>query len=486
LLKSIAEELGGTTLEAFWANIAFMLTVTVVQPIHTSTSDVLGRKLPLYVAFFLFGVGSIIFAVAPSMPVVVLGRAVQGLGGGGIDVLNEIIVADITTLRERAFYIGLLSIPMALGTILGPVLGAVFSDFATWRWIGWINLPLIGVCVPLTVFFLRLKPMGDSLREQLARIDWAGMALFTVGAVLFTLPLSWAGAMYPWDSWRTIVPLVIGAVVLVVFVWYEGKPTEPMFPYRIFSNRTAASTLIGSFIHGMVLYTLLSYLPLFFQSAFLESPLQSAVSLIPFCAVLMSFTGIAAMGVEWTRRYRWEIWLGWIFLAVGVGLFALWGTTHNTAMIAGFQVVAGIGLGTLFTVPPIPMQASAARPEDQGLAVGILVAFRLFGALIGLAIAATAFSNQFAVSVAALGRLPAEVAILENPNEALGFIPYLREVEVHLPAEIMAGIQDAYAQALRAVFYILAAFGAVGFFASLFTRELAIESDEAGKQAFDA
>jgi hypothetical protein len=155
-------------------------------------------------------------------------------------------------------------------------------------------------------------------------------------------------------------------------------------------------------------------------------------------------------------------------------------------MIAGFQVVAGIGLGTLFTVPPIPMQASAARPEDQGLAVGILVAFRLFGALIGLAIAATAFSNQFAVSVAALGRLPAEVAILENPNEALGFIPYLREVEVHLPAEIMAGIQDAYAQALRAVFYILAAFGAVGFFASLFTRELAIESDEAGKQAFDA
>ena len=460
-----------------------MLTVTVVQPIYTSTSDVVGRKPPLYVAFFLFGLGSIIFAVAPSMPIVVLGRAVQGLGGGGIDVLNEVIVADITTLRERAFYIGLLSIPMALGTILGPVLGAVFSDFVTWRWIGWINLPLLGICLPLTIFFLRLKPMGDSLRGKLARIDWTGMGLFTTGAVLFTLPLSWAGAMYPWSSWRTIVPLVVGVAVLAVFVWYEGKPAEPMFPYRIFSNRTAASTLIGSFIHGMVLYTLLSYLPLFFQSAFLEAPLQSAISLIPFCAVLMSFTGIAAMGVEWTRRYRWEIWVGWILLTVGVGLFGLWGTEHNMAMIAGFQVVAGIGLGTLFTVPPIPMQASA-QPEDQGLAVGILVAFRLFGALIGLAIAATAFSSQFAVSIAALGQLPEQVAILQNPNEALGFIPYLREVD--LPAETMVGIQDAYAQALRVVFYILAAFGSVGFFASLFTRELAIESEEAGKQAFNA
>jgi MFS family permease len=301
--QSIAEELGGTTLEAFWANISFMLTVTVVQPIYTSTSDIVGRKLPLYAAFFLFGVGSIIFAVAPSMPIVILGRAVQGLGGGGIDVLNEVIVADITTLRERAFYIGLLSIPMALGTVLGPVLGALFSDYATWRWIGWINLPLLGVCLPLTIFCLRLKPMGGSMRGKLLRIDWTGMGLFTVGAVLFTLPLSWAGAMYPWNSWRTIVPLVIGLLVLAFFVWYESKPAEPIFPYRIFRNRTAASTLIGSFIHGMVLYTLLSYLPLFFQSAFLEAPLQSAVSLIPFCAVLMSFTGIAAMGVEWTRRY---------------------------------------------------------------------------------------------------------------------------------------------------------------------------------------
>ncbi|KAJ4289407.1 hypothetical protein N0V88_006887 [Collariella sp. IMI 366227] len=222
---------------------------------------------------------------------------------------------------------------------------------------------------------------------------------------------------------------------------------------------------------------------MYLQSTFLEAPLQAGISLIPFCAVLMSFTGIAAMGVERTRRYLWEIWLGWIILSVGVGLFGSWGTEHNTTMMpAGFQVVAGIGLGTLFIGPPIPMQASVERVKDQGLAVGILVTFRLFGTLLGLVIAATAFGNQFAASVAGLGPLPAQAAILENPNEALSFIPYLRHVQ--LPAETMSCIRDAYAQALRAVFHILEAFGGVGFFASLFTRESAIESKEAGKQGF--
>ncbi|KUI56348.1 hypothetical protein VP1G_03732 [Cytospora mali] len=472
-MPTISQELAGSTLEAFWANIAFMLVVTVVQPIYTSTSDIFGRKLPLYVAFFFFGLGSILFATAQSLAIVILGRAIQGLGGGGLDVLNEVI----TTLRERAFYIGLMSIPMAVGTILSPIVGALFSDYATWRWIGWINLPLIGVCLPLTVVFLRLRPMSDTFREQLARLDWTGMALFAAGAVLFTVPLSWAGEMYPWSSWRTIVPLVIGVFVLAVFVWYESKPAEATFPYRIFRNRTAAATLSGSFIHGAVLYTLSQYMPLFFQAVYLETPLQSALSLIPFYIVLMAFTGLGAMAVEWSRRYRWQIWLGWVLTAVGVGLFSIWGTQRSIAQSAGFQTVAAVGLGTLFT-------ASTERPEDQGLAVGILIAFRLFGALIVLAAAASAFSSQFAASVPSLGSLPGAAAVLRNPDQALGFIPFLRDS--NLPPAVLAGIKGVYADSLRVVFYILAAFGAVGFFLSLFIKELTIESIEEGRQAFEA
>ncbi|KAJ6779890.1 hypothetical protein PWT90_08662 [Aphanocladium album] len=482
-LPTITEEVNGTTLEAFWANIAFLLLVTIVQPIYTTLSDVLGRKIPLYAAFVLFFVGSIVFAVAQSLPVIILGRAIQGLGCGGIDVLNEIIVADITTLKERAFYIGMFSVPMALGTVLGPILGAVFTEYASWRWIGWINLPLVAVCLPLTIFCLRLKPMPDTFREQLARIDWLGIILFTFGAVLFTLPLSWAGAMFPWGSWKTIVPLVIGVVILVIFGWYESKPAEPVFPHRIFRNRTAAATLAGSFVHGLVLYTLVAFLPLYFQAILLKSPLDAAVSLIPFFAILMAFTAIAAFAVEYSRRYLWQIWLGWLLLTVGTGLFGLWRIGQGMALTATFQVIAGIGIGSLFTVLPIPMQASTEKAEDQGLAVGMLVAVRLFGALMGLALASTAFNTQFSRQIEDLGTTVSDIPHL-NPQDALAYIPLLRETI--MPHEQLVMIQGAYIGSFRVVFYILAAAGVVGSIVSLFTQELTIESEEQGKQAFDA
>ena len=135
-------------------------------------------------------------------------------------------------------------------------------------------------------------------------------------------------------------------------------------------------------------YTLLQYLPLFFQAVYLETPLKSSISILPFCCVVFVFTGIAAFAVDFFRKYLWEIWTGWVFLAVGCGIFSVWDQSSSTAMTAGFQVIAGIGIGTIFSVPPIPMQASAAS-DDQGLAMGIMVAFRLFGALIGLAVGAT-------------------------------------------------------------------------------------------------
>ena len=243
-----------------------MLIVAIVQPIYASVSDILGRKPPLYFAFVLFGIGSIVFATAPTMRVAILGRVLQGMGGGGLDVLSEVIVADITTLKERALWIGLLSIPMATGCILGPVIGAVFSEYATWRWIGWINLPIIGIALPLAIFFMRLKPMEDDLKTKLSNIDWIGISLFTVGSTLFVVPLSWAGAMYPWGSWRTFVPLVIGVLILIAFAFYERYPASAVFPYRIFKSVTARVTLFGAFVHGLVLYALLTYLPLYFES----------------------------------------------------------------------------------------------------------------------------------------------------------------------------------------------------------------------------
>ena len=480
----IANELHGTTVESFWASLSFILAVVITQPIYTSFSDVLGRSTPLYVSFLLFIVGSIVFAIARNMTILIVGRIIQGLGAGGLDVLNEIILTDITNLKERPLYLGLFAIPMAGGGILGPILGAVFSEFSSWRWIGWVNLPIAAVGFLLSFLFLRLKPIDHSFRVKLQRLDWVGMLLFAVGSTAFALPLSWAGAMYPWSSWRTIVPLVAGSIVLVGFGLYESKPAEPVFPYRIFQNRTALVTLIGAFIHGMVLYSVLLYAPLFFQAVFLETPIESVISLLPLSVSTVAFSILSAVAVEVTRQYRWGIVFGWILTACGVCLWAFWHQYSSLSAKSSFQVIAGMGIGTLFSLLVIPMQASVQHVDDTGLAVGILVSFRLFGGLIGLAISSAVFNNVFEHHITSLGILPESVAILKDAREAIGFIPALRSVD--LQPEMMALILRTYRESMKAIFLIMAGLGVVGFLTSLFTKNISLEKEDLGRQRLEA
>lgn len=417
------------------------------------------------------------------MPVLILGRVLQGLGGGGLDVLSEIILADITSLKERPLYLGLYALPMAGGGVCGPIIGAAFSEFVNWRWIGWVNLPIIAVGVVLAFFFLHLRPIDLSLRSKLRRLDWIGMVLFMVGSTMFALPLSWAGAMCPWSSWRTILPLIVGAIVLVVFGIYESKPAEPVFPYRVFQNRTAVVTLIGAATHGAVLYSIMLYTPLFFQAVMLETPFRSAVSVLPTSACTVGFSILGVITVEIVRRYRWGVIANQLLMTLGVGLWALWRTSSSRALLYGVQVVAAIGVGTLFTILTIPMTASVQHVDDMGIAAGTLVSFRLCGALVGLAICSTVFNNVFEQCIASIGTLPPSVEILKDVREAIGFIPALRLVD--LQPRILEQIIEAYRTSLMAVFLSLAGIGAVGFFTSIFTRELTIEREELGRQQLE-
>lgn len=483
----IAHELKSTTLEAFWASISFLLVTAVFQPIYTSVSEVFGRMGPLYSTFVWFVAGSIIFAMAKSMPVLIVGRILQGIGAGGLDVLSEIILVDITTLKERPLYLGIFAIPMAGGLILGPIVGALFSQYAGWRWLGWINLPISAVNFLLIIFFLKLKPIESTLKEKLNRLDWTGMVLFCVGAVALASPLSWAGAMYPWKSWQTIVPLILGAAILLVFGLFENgllgnikAPTEPIFPARIFKSSTATVTLFNSFLHGAVVYPGIFYMPLIFQAMFLETPLKSAISILPLCCTSVGFSVIAGVLVEVFRKYRWGIVASWAVSTVGCSLLVLWDRNSSLALTSSIQVLIGIGLGPFFSLLLLPIQASVINVDDAGIAAGILVSFRLFGGLVSLAMCSTVFSNVFNDRIASVGQLPQAIASLTNSNDAVGFIPILRTLQ--LPPMMMNGIIDSYRWAIIAVFLMLAGLAGVGFLSSFFIKEMSIESDELGRQ----
>ncbi|EFQ94553.1 hypothetical protein CFE70_006382 [Pyrenophora teres f. teres 0-1] len=478
----ITDNLRGTTLQAFWANLCFLLAVVAVMPIITSVSDVIGRKIPLYASFVVFMIGSIVFATANNMAVLIVGRTLQGLGGGGLDVLGEVILADITTLKERPLYLGLFSIPMAGGAICGPLIGAAFAQYASWRWIGWINLPFGFAGLVLLFFFLNLKSIDTSLSYKISRLDWSGMALFVTGSVLFSLPLSWAGAIYPWTSYKTLVPFLLGIAILVAFGFYEALPAQPVFPYRIFESRTACATLVGSFMHGAVINGGLLYLTLSFQATFRDTAARSAIEVLPICIFIVVFSVAGALSVEVTRKYKYLTIAAWPCLVGGVALFALWKPNVSSIVKYGPQILAGMGLGILFTITTFPMNASQ-HADDAGLAIGIMVSFRMFGGMTGLSIGSTVFHSVFQQRIKSLGQLPTQLATLHNVREAVGFIPKLRNINRALP--LYDEVIQAYRISFMAVFLTLAGLGAIGMVASFFLEELSLENDDVGRQAFE-
>lgn len=358
-------------------------------------------------------------------------------------------------------------------------MGAALTQYVNWRWIGWVNLPLLATDILLAALGLRLKAIGEPLRARFARVDWIGFGLFVVGTTAAALPLSWADSLYAWSSWQTLVPLLAGLLVLVVLGFYERRPQRPMFPHRIFKSRTALLTLVSGAVHGLIVYPTTIYLPLFFQAVKLQTPFQSAISMLPACCGVIGFALASGVVVDVTRRYLWQIWVGWIVTAVGLGVLSLMDGDSSVAETAGFQVLVGVGLGTLFTVPALSIQA-AVSVEDQGIGAGILVGFRLFGALIGLAIGSTVFASIFEKALTHVQDLPDAVSALRDSSSALGFIPRLRDLD--LPSGVVDEITRGYSRAFQAIWYVMAGFACLGFVTSLGIKEMSIETEAVGRQ----
>lgn len=254
-IPKITAQLHGSAIEGFWSGTSFLLTSTVLQPVYGSFSDIFGRKAMIYLALVLFTIGAIVAAVAQDMTTLLTGRVVQGSGGGGIYVLSEILVTDLVPLRFRGNFYSLIAAMWAIGSVSGPVIGGSFSENVTWRWIFWLNLPFLGVGVPMIVLFLKLHFTRTSLAQKLRRIDWIGTILFMASTTGFFIPVTWGGVNFAWTSWHTLVPLLVCAAGLVMFViWEEFFVSDPLIRMRIFKNRTAAVTYFGDTMHGLVLW----------------------------------------------------------------------------------------------------------------------------------------------------------------------------------------------------------------------------------------
>ena len=342
--------------------------------------------------------GSGISGGANSMTMLIAGRTVQGIGGGGVTMLVDLIVCDLVPLRQRGSMMALIFGAVTVGTALGPFIGGVIVNTTTWRWVFYMNLPIGAVAIALLLSFLRLKHEKEStLLEKFKRVDSVGNAIFIAATISILIALTDAGTKEPWSSWRVISPLVLGLFGLGLFYVFERSRLclEPTLPPQLFATRTSAAAFALTFVHTLLMYWEIYFLPVYFQAVLGSTPVRSGLQLLPTVIPLMVFGAIGGGTMQKFGRYRPIHHAGFALMAIGFGLFTLLDAHSSTVMWIIFQIIfaagTGLSIGTLLAAAQAELSES-----DSATATGVWAVIRSFGTIWGITISAAIFNNQTA------------------------------------------------------------------------------------------
>ncbi|KKK24888.1 hypothetical protein ARAM_000116 [Aspergillus rambellii] len=287
-----------------WIGAAYLLASAAAAPIWAKISDIWGRKPVLLVAVLWFFLSSIVCAAAVDMEMLIAGRALQGVAGGGLLQLVMIVVSDLFSVRHRSLYMGILEFMWTIAGGLGPILGGVFSEFVSWRWNFWINLPVCGIAFILLFMYLDVHNPGTKVTDGLKAIDWLGSLSILGFTLMVLLGLNFGGETFAWNSSQVGCLLVFGSLFLGVFFYGEKYVAKyPLMPLWIFQNRSNVAVSLVTLFHGAVSIACEYWLPLYFQSAKQASPMQSGFLLLPLVIAEGFFSGISA----WNQPpYAWD------------------------------------------------------------------------------------------------------------------------------------------------------------------------------------
>ncbi|KAI9760450.1 MAG: hypothetical protein M4579_001644 [Chaenotheca gracillima] len=478
-LPTIARGINASAIEAFWCGTSFLLASTVFQPVYAQFSNAFGRKPMILFALLLFTVGAIVAALAKNTTTMLVGRTIQGVGGGGLVALTYVIVTDLVTLRERGKWFGLITMQWAIGTVTGPVIGGAFAEKVTWRWIFWINLPFCGLAFVMIPLFLRLKSQNMSMASRIGQVDWIGCVLFVASITSFLIPLSWGGIMYSWSSWHTLVPLLLGVAGMIGFIVYSiYLSPQPLIPGTIFKSASAVVNYFGTVIHGTILWSTLYYLPLYYQVAQGLSPILSGVALFPQSFTVAPSAVVVGILVTKTGSYKLSIWVGWALTTFGMGLLVLPTQYTHTAAWVFINLVSGLGLGILYPSMSFAVQATASN-KDLPVAAAMFSFFRAFGQALGVTIGGVVFQNSVRRKLEAYPDLAGRAD--EYSKDATSLVEMIKALPPSQDEQRQQFIQ-AYVDALHVVWIVMCALAAVAMIASAWTKsyslDRALETDQ--------
>ncbi|KAF9289368.1 hypothetical protein BGZ68_009482 [Mortierella alpina] len=420
----------------------YVITFNAFQGLYGKMSNVFGRKPTVFLAIGIFLVGSILSGVAQSMNMFLACRALTGVGAGGIFSLSNIIIADLVSIRDRGKFQGAISAVFAISALIGPVMGGAFVDKVTWRWCFWIQVAFGVITVPTLAVMLKLPRPKGSVWDKLKGIDWLGTFFMAITAIFFLLPTNLGGNLYAWNS-----PLVITLYCLVIpsilaFLYVEARHAEnPIVPTYLWKNRNVVTLLSINIFMGMTFWSLIFYMPMFFQIIEHETATAAGLTMIPLEAGIFISSNIAGILISKFGKFRPYIFAGTGIAVVGIGLCQILADTNSKAVQVIVLFVCGLGIGQLFPSLIVAIQASVER-KDLATVSALHNFFRSTGSGFGVAINGALFQNHLRSSLDASG-VPEEWAALAKSSA---------QKIVEIPLEYRGMVEDIYLESMKTVF----------------------------------
>ncbi|KAJ5906178.1 Efflux pump dotC [Penicillium subrubescens] len=450
-----------------WIGGAYLLANAAGACIWAKLSDIWGRKLILLIAVAWFFISSIVCAVAVNMEMLIAGRALQGVAGGGLLQLITIIISDLFSVRQRSLYLGLMEFMWAFAGGIGPLLGGAFSQYVTWRWNFWINVPVSGVTFVLLLFFLDVHNPKTKIMDGVKAIDWFGSVSILGLTLMLLLGLDFGGETFAWSSSQVICLIVFGSFCSLLFIYSEKRLAKyPLMPLNIFSQLSNIATLAVAFAHGFVFIAGEYYMPLYLQSVKEASPMRSGVLILPL-PLAEAFSGIATGAIiHKTGRYLELIWGGLILMVIGNGLYIHLGVDSSLGEIVGYQLISGIGAGFLFQTPIIAIQAMVSQ-DETATATATLGFIRNMATASSIVIGGVVFQNSMGKmkpSLLATG-MSESLADQMTGNSAAANIEYISQID---DAAQLLAVKEAFAWSLRNMWILYTCMSAVGLLFSAF------------------
>jgi EmrB/QacA subfamily drug resistance transporter len=462
-LPRIATELNGLN-KLSWVATAYLLTSAITTPIYGKISDLFGRKKIFQIAILIFLVGSVLCGASQTMNQLVIARALQGLGAGGLMSLVLAIVGDIIPPRQRGRYVGYFTAVFAVSSVAGPLLGGFLTDSLSWRWVFFVNLPLGALALSAVAARLHLP-----VHKREHSIDYPGAALLSVASVCLLLATVWGGSEYAWGSGRIIGLLAGGVSAAVAFVWWELRAKEPIIPMRLFKNDIFTVSVLLSLLAGVAMFAAILYIPLYLQLVRGNSPTKSGLLMLPLVVGLMLASIITGRLTTKHGKYRIFPIAGTLIMAAGLWLFSHLTLTTSEYVLSLWMLIIGIGIGSFMQIMTLAIQNAVDRRE-MGTATSSATFFRSLGSSFGGAIFGAILTSRLTKHLTELapqasGKTKLNVGDIEKGSNLQA-----------LPPDVAHNVLLAFVQAFHDMFLLAIPVALLAFVVALFLRETPLRS----------